>query len=103
MKKNTGNNGVKIGATAIIWAFATGMMAICIPLVSISKSGIILPVAVIAGVTISTVSIWGSANKKVIDSSENLRQIEQRVRDLETIVSSDKLDSTNKYQEPSSS
>jgi hypothetical protein len=39
--------GGKIGATAIIWGLATGMLAICIPLVSMTKSGVILPMAVI--------------------------------------------------------
>ena len=29
-------NGIKVGTTAIIWGFATGMMAICIPLVAMS-------------------------------------------------------------------
>lgn len=101
MKNTSGNYasenyGIKIGTTAIIWALGTGMMAICIPLVSISKSGITLPLAVMAGVTITTISIWQSGSQKVIASSEYLQQIEQRVRDLETIASSDKLDYTNK-------
>ena len=63
MNKNTANNGSKVGATAIIWSLATGIMAICIPLVRMSQSGVILPLAVIIGVSISTVAIWLSGNK----------------------------------------
>lgn len=50
--------GVKIGSTAIIWTLATGMMAISIPIVRMTDSGIILPVAVVVGVSLSTIAIW---------------------------------------------
>ena len=53
--------GVKIGSTAIIWSLATGMMAISIPIVKITETGVILPVAVVVGVSISTVAIWLSS------------------------------------------
>ena len=66
MEKKTASNGAKVGATAIIWSLATGIMAICIPLVKISQSGVILPLAVIVGVSISTVAIWLSGNRKEI-------------------------------------
>ncbi len=50
--------GVKIGSTAIIWSLATGMMAICIPIIKITDTGIILPLAVVVGVSLSTIAIW---------------------------------------------
>ena len=53
--------GVKIGSTAIIWSLATGMMAISIPLVKITNTGIILPLAVVIGVSLSTIAIWLSS------------------------------------------
>lgn len=99
MKNTTEKNGVKVGATAIIWAFATGMMAICIPLVAISRSGIILPLAVIFGASVSTVTIWRSDRQIVVKSSDELQQIEQRIRDLETICSSENFDAANKFKE----
>lgn len=52
--------GAKIGSTAIIWSLATGMLAISIPIVKMTNSGIILPVAVVIGVSLSTVAIWMS-------------------------------------------
>ncbi|MEM7590526.1 MAG: hypothetical protein AAGE84_03865 [Cyanobacteria bacterium P01_G01_bin.39] len=52
--------GAKIGSTAIIWCLATGMMAISIPIVKMTNTGIILPVAVVIGVSISTIAIWFS-------------------------------------------
>lgn len=53
--------GVKIGSTAIIWSLATGMMAISIPIIRMTETGIILPVVVVIGVSISTVAIWLSS------------------------------------------
>lgn len=53
--------GVKIGSTAIIWSLATGMMAISIPIVKITETGIILPLAVVIGVSLSTIAIWLSS------------------------------------------
>ncbi len=50
--------GAKIGSTAIIWSLATGMMAISIPIVKMTSSGIVLPLAVIIGVSLSTIAIW---------------------------------------------
>ena len=53
--------GVKIGSTAIIWSLATGMMAISIPIVRMTETGVILPIAVVVGVSVSTIAIWLSS------------------------------------------
>lgn len=52
--------GAKIGSTAIIWSLATGMLAISIPIVRMTQTGIVLPLAVVIGVSLSTVAIWFS-------------------------------------------
>ncbi|MGB5631710.1 MAG: hypothetical protein WBM44_17925 [Waterburya sp.] len=52
--------GAKIGSTAIIWSLATGMMAISIPIIRMTNTGIILPLAVVVGVSLSTIAIWFS-------------------------------------------
>jgi hypothetical protein len=58
MQNQSPGKGSLIGLTAIIWAFATGMLAICIPLVSITKTGLILPLAVILVAGIGTTVVW---------------------------------------------
>jgi hypothetical protein len=63
--------GFKIGTTAIIWGFATGMLAICIPLVSMTGSGIILPLAVILGAAVSTLVVWLSYAQGYQEMVEN--------------------------------
>lgn len=71
MKNQSGGNGVKIGATAIVWGFSTGMLAICIPLVSITESGIILPLTVIMGAMFSTLAIWLGNNQRTENKTDN--------------------------------
>jgi len=58
--------GFKIATTAIVWGFGTGMLAICIPIISMTKSGIVLPLAVIIVTGISTLAVWLSY-PKIID------------------------------------
>ncbi|MBE9127765.1 MULTISPECIES: hypothetical protein [unclassified Coleofasciculus] len=85
----------KIATTAIIWGFGTGMLAICIPLVAITKSGVILPLAVILGASGGTAVVWRSASQQSRDALEltsNVKQLNERVGTLETICSSDELD-----------
>ena len=99
MKNIAEKNGTKIATTAIIWGFATGIMAICIPLVAISRSGIILPLAVILGASTSTVTVWRDGHQKVVELSNNLQKIEQRIRNLETICSSEDFDFNHKLDQ----
>ena len=99
MKNKTQKNGAKVGATAIIWSLATGIMAICIPLVKISESGIILPLTVIVGVSVSTVAIWLSGYQKTFESVDNFQEIEQRIRDLEAIASTEDFDTQKKFKQ----
>ena len=65
MKRAPEGKGAKIATTIVIWVAAAGMLGICIPLVSITKSGVILPIVVVIGVTISTVAIWWSGNQQI--------------------------------------
>ena len=97
MKRQPKEKDPKITTTRIIWSFATGMMAICIPLVALSRSGVILPLAVILGSSASTVAVWRNQDGQKLKSS-NFRAIEQRVIDLETICSSQDLDVAKKFQ-----
>lgn len=97
MQPQSSGNGYKIAAIAIIWSLATGMLAICIPLVSITKSGIILPLAVIFGVNWSTKIIWRSSiqNAELIS---NIQPLNERVVNLEAICS-DEVENQKKLKQ----
>ncbi|HEY9653685.1 MAG TPA: hypothetical protein V6C95_23690 [Coleofasciculaceae cyanobacterium] len=86
---------VRVGLTAKIWGMATGMLAICIPLSAATRSGPIIPIAVISGATVGTVAIWRSSDKKSPEkvlSSNQLELLEERIANLETIVGHEDLD-----------
>jgi hypothetical protein len=86
---------IRLEVTAKIWAFATGMLAICIPLSAATNSGAVLPIAVITGATIGTASVWKFSEQKSADSleaSHKLKELEGRITDLETIVTAENVD-----------
>ena len=77
----------KVAATSIIWGVSGGMLAICIPLVIVTKSGAILPLATIIGATVATFAVWCGGNQ-----NSEIKQLEDRIAFLETIVSTEELD-----------
>lgn len=83
---------IRLTTTTRIWGIATGMLALCIPLSAITKSGSILSLAVIAGAVVSTVAIWKSADDSNNQLVNSIQALEQRVADLETICSTQDVD-----------
>ncbi len=102
MKSQPESNGSKIATTAIIWAFATGMLAISIPLVAMTKSGVILPLTVVLGAGGGTVGVWRPSNrqpKKIAELTESIHTLEQRIVDLEAICSSQDILIEQKFKQ----
>ena len=73
MENKSSGKAYLIGITAIIWGFATGMLAICIPLVSMTESGIFLPLAVILVAGIGTIVVWFSSSS--IQKEQKISQL----------------------------
>lgn len=85
---------VRLNVTSKIWAYATGMLAICIPLSAATDSGVILPITVISGAAIGTASVWKFSNQESTSNSktsDKFRELEGRIADLETIIASGDL------------
>ena len=86
---------IRVKATASIWALSTGMLGICIPLVALTNSGVMLPIAVLSGATVATVAVWFSSEQQMGNTSisgSSMKQLEERIANLETIVSSEEWD-----------
>ncbi|MEI2578769.1 hypothetical protein [Scytonema sp. PRP1] len=86
---------VRVAATSRIWGIAVGMLAICIPLSAVTKSGPILPLATLTGAAVGTAAVWRSDDKKSKRNSlpeQKVELLEQRIANLETIVSSEDFD-----------
>ncbi|MBE9049012.1 hypothetical protein IQ243_01020 [Nostocales cyanobacterium LEGE 11386] len=86
---------IRLTATTKIWGMTVGILVICIPLSSVTKSGPILPLAAIGGAAVGTIAIWRADEKKSKNQylqSQQMELLEQRLVNLETIVSSDDFD-----------
>ena len=93
---------VQFATTLGVWIIATGMLALCIPLLTITKSGIILPLTVILGASIVTITVWRSSNLQTINSialSNSMKELEQRVTNLEVICSNEELSFQDKLKQ----
>lgn len=85
----------KVFATAIIWAFATGMLGICVPLAGLTNSGVLLPLIAMLGASGSTMMVWRPPQhrpRQLPEQMTSLQTLEQRVKNLETICSSPEFD-----------
>lgn len=83
---------IRVTATTKIWGLTVGILALCVPLCAITRSGAIIPLAAIAGAGVGTVAVWRSRDDKKyqgILSPQQVELLEQRISDLETIVSDD--------------
>lgn len=85
---------IRLKATAKIWSLAIALFAICIPLSAATRSGPILPLAVVVGTTLGTRSIWKGSSEEATSSrqtAEKIKQLEGRIADLETIITSEEI------------
>jgi hypothetical protein len=97
---------IRIAATSKIWGFATGMLAICIPLTAVARGNPILPLAVITGAAAGTAAVWQSSDKKSPHgtlSQNNLEKLEERIANLETIVGTEEINFQRKLKQLDSS
>ncbi|MBE9116035.1 hypothetical protein IQ249_09025 [Lusitaniella coriacea LEGE 07157] len=76
MEYRTRGQVSKVVATAFVWGFATGMLGICIPLVSVTQSGVVLPAIAILGASVSTIAIWLSSQQSIPENSELTKEID---------------------------
>ena len=105
-KESEKNRDVRVTATSRIWGIAAGMLAICIPLSAVTRSGPILPIAVITGAAVGTRTVWQSSDKKSRYDSlspHRLEQLEQRIANLETIAAAGDLDLEQRIKQIESS
>ena len=92
MKQHYTERDPRVRATAAIWGISIGMFGICIPLVAITNTGLLLPVLVLLGASVSTSAIWLATRPPQSENKQQLNQtvarLEERVRNLEAICSS---------------
>ncbi|WP_414618877.1 hypothetical protein [Calothrix sp. CCY 0018] len=77
----------RVAATSVIWGVSAGMLAISIPLVIVTKTGAIIPLATIIGAAVATFAVWNPEN-----NNSEVKQLEERIAFLETIVTTEDSD-----------
>lgn len=85
---------VRLSATTRIWVITVAILGVCVPLSAVTRSGAILPLVAIGGAAVGTVAVWRSDDKKSKTNylqQQQIELLEQRLANLETIVSSDDL------------
>lgn len=85
---------VRLSATTRIWVITVAILGVCVPLSAVTRSGAILPLVAIGGAAVGTVAVWRSDEQKSKTNYLHQQQIElleQRLANLETIISSDDL------------
>jgi hypothetical protein len=87
-------------STSAIWGYATGMFALCIPLVGITRIATVIPFAIALGAGAGTVAVWRSdrSTKQRSENEQYLRLLEERIANLETIASHSELDIQQQFK-----
>ena len=87
---------VRRRTTATIWRYATGMLFVSIPLVGISHSTL-MPFAIVFCAALGTAAVWAFKDRDLKSASElaalekRLRQLDERLSNVETISRFDRL------------
>ncbi len=93
-KSSENSQDIRLKATSKIWSLGVAMLAICIPLSAVTRSGPLLPLAVVVGTSVGTASIWKESTEELTSDaqkSEKIKQLEARIADLETIITSEAI------------
>jgi TolA-binding protein len=96
------SHDVRVAATSKIWGTTVGILALCIPLSAVTRSGAILPLAAIGGAAAGTVAVWRADEKKSKPNylqQQQIELLETRIANLETIISSNDFDLHMKIQQ----
>ena len=93
-KSSKNAKDIRLKATAKNWSMAIAQYSICIHLSAATRSGPILPLAVVVGTTLGTRSLWKGSSEEATSSrqtAEKIKQLEGRIADLETIITSEEI------------
>lgn len=77
---------VRLKATIWIWTLSSLMLLTCTFFFVFIDQGILLPLAVLAAATVSTVSVWIFGTSKAVGHSKEIQELKSRISDLERIA-----------------
>ena len=80
--KNQGGNDARPDAIGQVWGTAVGMLAICIPLCVLLKSGA-LPIIVICAAVLVSMYVWKTEPRKTTATNKEAEELRAQIRELE--------------------
>ncbi|MEA5573491.1 hypothetical protein [Calothrix sp. UHCC 0171] len=88
---------IRVKATIWMWGLSVPLFFACVPIIALSDMGISLPFFVLIALALGTASIWFFYGKSMNVLSLEIKQLQERIIDLETIASHEGLD--NKFRD----
>ena len=96
---NTNERDIRLNATIWIWSLSAPLFFICIPIIALTETGIIVPFFVLGSTVISTISVWLLYGRSVNLINSEVKQLQNRIENLEAIAGHGHLDSEFKILE----
>ena len=82
---------VRLQATIWMWGLSIPLFCCCVPIIALTTMGILLPIFVLTALAIGTASIWFFSSNLSSAVKVEIKQLQERVIDLEAIVSHDEI------------
>jgi hypothetical protein len=86
---------IRLKTTVLMWVISIPLFSTCIPIVSLSSVGILLPFFILIALTLGTTSVWFFHSNSMNATFLEIKQLQERLANLETIISHDELN--NKF------
>jgi hypothetical protein len=83
---------IRVKATIWMWGLSVPLFFACVPIIALSAMGILLPLFVLIALAMGTASVWFFYGKSMDALSLEIKQLQERIVDLETIASHEGLD-----------
>lgn len=83
---------IPLRATIWMWGLSTPLFFACIPIIALTSIGILLPLALLVALMIGTTSVWFFHSQSMTTAKLELKQLQERIVNLETIASHEELD-----------
>jgi len=84
---------VRIRVTVGMWRLSIPLFIACVPIIALTSMGILLPLVLLVALTIGTSAVWGFHSQSMTAAELELKQLQERIVNLETIASHEELGS----------
>ncbi len=95
----TDERDVRLKGTIWVWSLSIPLFLLCIPIIALTDTGVLVPLFVLGSAATATASIWFFYEKSAGSISSEVKALQDRIANLETIAGHDEFDSRFKALE----